>query len=115
NFDIDHPGIDEPVPLVGSNVAIVVIDNGDHDSFLAKIVDSCDTSTPSTANTVPLVNTPGTNTWTGSAPAGFLDPFDILEAMKKVIVFGTVLGTGTVAKSNNFRIVKGGAVTCSAS
>ena len=116
DFDIVHPGIDEAVSLLsGCTVAVTVTDNGNHDSFLAKVVDSCDESVPSTANTFNLTNTPGTNTWTGSVPAGFLDPFDILECTKQIVVFGVIAGENPFPKLNPFRITKGGSVTCSAS
>ncbi|MBI1831107.1 MAG: hypothetical protein HYR84_06625 [Planctomycetes bacterium] len=117
NFDIDHPGPQEPMPLVGGiAVTVVIIDNGEHDSFCAKIVDVCDTSTPTMTGCVPFTPSLIGNTWTANVPVGFLDPFDILEAMKKVLVFGTVdgtgPGTGTVTKSTVFRVVKAGSVNC---
>lgn len=109
SFTITQPASEESVALhTGNTITVEVDDTGDHDDFLAAIYDVCTgaANAPPSSACTPLANVGG-NTWRGEINVGYLDPFDLLEAMKNVIVYG-VLGTDEFAKVQTFRVNRGG-------
>ncbi len=114
-FDIVLPVKDQSVPLnAGCTVTVEVDDRGGHDAFGAAIICLCD-PVPSFGSCTPLTRVGASNTWRGNVPVGYLDPFDILEDHKIVVVWGRK--TPDVAKKTNaFRITRGGSgSTCAGS
>jgi hypothetical protein len=110
NFDIFQPGNHATVLLnADGTVTVSVDDSGDHDTFHARVCDLCPDDPPdlSEAHCVELTNVPSSNTWVGNVPVGFLDPFDVHEPTKRIVVYGVVADL-SAKMDQKFRISRGG-------
>jgi hypothetical protein len=112
-FNIIRPAPGEAVPLgPGNTIRVEVDDIGGHDEFWAAIYDSCDPQSPPLSKCPHrLLNVGSGNTYRCDVPVHFLDPFDILEPHKQVVVWGVVdegKGPMATARTALFMIYRGG-------
>lgn len=109
DFEIMHPFPGESMPLLAGNTIEVVVNNNDENQTLvAAIFQACGSdNTPLPELCYPVDQGSGI-TKSGLIPVLFLDPFDILQDHKRVVVYGHIDGIGySAGVVHSFRIERG--------